>query len=363
MPSLLVITPYPFLSADTRYRISQYIPGLEKAGWQVAVRPFMNDVLFKIYNSPGHRVETIGRTSTRILSRLGDCMQAGKYDVIFLHKEAFMFGPPIFESLIRSQNKRIIYDMDDAFWTHPPQYPQIGHAFRDPGRIGKIIKMSKHILAGNDFLADYARRYNHHVTLFPTVLDTSRYLQREEIPNNEITIGWVGRWSSSPYLEKLYPVFEELSTRFKNVTIRFVGSGEGANPQNINLLCTPWRLETEIEDIAAFDIGIMPLPDDEYSKGKCGFKLLQYMALGIPAVASPIGVNSRIITDSVNGFHASTPSEWIEKLAILIQNPDLRKTIGNTARRTVIERYSLQNNLPILLQILEDVIHSETIRE
>src|SRR3972149_8132498 len=174
MPHLLVITPYPNLSADTRYRIMQFIPGLEKAGWRVSLRPFMDARLFTIYNQPGNTVQKIRWTISGLVDRVGSIVSANQYDAILIHKEAFPFGPPWLENALQKRVSCLIFDMDDAFWTHPPQFHQIGSRFRDPNRIAKMIGMSDHVLAGNEFLANYATNYNSAVTIFPTVLDTDR---------------------------------------------------------------------------------------------------------------------------------------------------------------------------------------------
>jgi glycosyltransferase involved in cell wall biosynthesis len=352
MKQLLAIAPYPYLSADTRYRICQFIPYLAQAGWQVTLRPFMNDDFFGMYNKPGNLGKKVWLMLGSTISRRVDCLNAGKYDAVFLHKEAFPFGPPYFENLIRQRQPVIIYDMDDAFWTHPPQFKQIGAGLRDKDRIGKVIHLSKHILAGNPFLADYARQYNPDVTLFPTVLDTQRYALREEVDDGVVVIGWVGRWSSSAYLESLVPVFHRLAEQFHNVKFRFIGAETSVLPGDLPLDVKSWSLESEISDIASFDIGIMPLPGDGYSRGKCGFKLLQYMALGIPAVASPIGVNKDIVKDGENGNLASSPQEWEDKLAGLISDFNLRKKIGAKARHTVETGYSLQKWAPRMIEFL-----------
>ncbi len=352
MPHLLAIAPYPSRSADTRYRIIQYIPALEAAGWRVTLRPFMSDRLFAIYNQPGRTLEKVVRTLAGLIRRLRDLADTRQYDAILLHKEAFPFGPPLLESGFRNRVTQLIYDMDDAFWTHPPQFKQIGSGLRDPKRIEKMIGMSRHVLAGNEFLADYARKYNSQVTLFPTVLDTQRYLPRDEIDDGIVTIGWVGRWSSEAYLSTLIPVFDRVIEAHPNIQLKFIGASQGAYQGNLPVKTTPWRLESEIEDIASLDIGIMPLPDDEYSRGKCGFKLLQYMALGIPAVASPVGVNKQIIKDGENGYLAANSNEWIEKLSWLIADKAKRTEIGKNGRCTVEEKYSLQKAVPVLVQTL-----------
>lgn len=355
MKKILAITPYPNLSADTRYRITQFIPHLEQAGWAVDLRPMMDDRLFAIYNHEGKTVEKITRTFQRSGLRVIDCLKAHNYDLILLHKEAYPFGPPVLENLIHRLQPRIIYDMDDAFWSHPPQLRQIGRFLRDPQRIDKIISLSSHVLAGNPYLADYALQFNSHVSIFPTVLNTERYTLRHEVDDGRVTIGWVGRWSSSPYLDQLIPVFKKLLDEYPAVNFRFVGADPAGLPANERMEFVPWQLQNEIIDIRSFDIGIMPLPNDVYSLGKCGFKLLQYMALGIPAVASPIGVNKDIIQDGINGFLATTETEWFDSLSILIKDIRLRKEIGLKARQTVKERYAVEVQVPILLNILKTI--------
>lgn len=355
MKKVLALAPYPYLSADTRYRLCQFIPGLRNAGWDLTLRPFMDDGLFKIYNKRGKFGKKVWRSLGRTISRIYDCFEAGEFDAVILHKEAFPFGPPVIEKTLHRNQPKIIYDMDDAFWTHPPQFHQIGNWLRDPNRIQKMIGLSRHVLAGNRFLADFALKYNQHVTVFPTVLDTNRYLPRNEVDDGVVTIGWVGRWSSESYLEQMIPVFRTLSKKYKSLLFKFVGT-EGNNLKDLqNVEIVSWKLETEIEDIASFDIGIMPLADDIYSQAKCGFKLLQYMALGIPGVASPVGVNADIISDCENGFLASSEQEWIEKLSLLIENPQLRKAMGSSAREKVVMDYSLEMKVPVLVEILDNL--------
>jgi glycosyltransferase involved in cell wall biosynthesis len=355
MPRILAITPYPSLSADTRYRFTQFLPKLEQAGWQVSLQPFMDEALFAMYNQPGRLPEKVIRTLRATLRRVVVLPYAGKFDIIFLHKEAFPFGPPWMERILHNQT-RVVYDLDDAFWTHPPQFKQIGARFRDPRRIEKMLAMCDHILAGNSFLAEHAQLYNTHVTIFPTVVDTERFYLRDEHADDAITVGWIGRWSSSDYLEMLIPVFQRLVDRFPQVRLHFVGAKGMPLPAGIPIEIIPWRLESEVEEIARFDIGIMPLPDDVYSRGKCGLKLLQYMSMGVPGVASPVGVNREIIQDGNNGFWASNEGEWFEKLSCLICDEALRKTLGLAGRRTVEDKYSLQVAAADFVHILDQVL-------
>jgi glycosyltransferase involved in cell wall biosynthesis len=354
MRRLLAIAPYPFCSADTRYRIYQFKKYLEAAGWNVTVHSFMDDALFQMYYVPGKVVEKLARTLRSTLLRLSDLVAASQYDVVLLHKEAFPFGPPLMEAILRRRAPHVIYDMDDAYWTHPPQLSQIGCRLRDPERISRMLRVVDHVLAGNEFLASYARQYNCCVTVFPTVLDTERYYLRKEYQDDMVTIGWVGRWSSSPYLNRLNGVLARLGKIHADFGLRLVGA-EKTDLTGIPITAVPWRLDKEIEDIAGFDIGIMPIPDDVYGQGKCGLKLLQYMALGIPAVASAVGANNSIIQDGINGFLANSDEEWFDKLNRLIIDPELRRTLGEAGRRTVEERFSVRRAAPVLLEIMNSL--------
>ncbi len=357
MIRMLCVTPYPHHSADTRYRIEQFVPGLEQAGIHIVIRPFMSERLFAIYPKSGKQLMKFYEITTAMARRLLDLIRARKYDVVFLHKEAFALGPPWLERALRTRTGALIYDMDDAFWSHPPQIRQIGKILRDPTKIDKVIKMSDHVLAGNTLIADYVRSHNSSVTILPTVIDTGRYQPVEQRDSAPITIGWVGRWSSSFYLDSLVEVFHKLCERHPCVQIKLIGASE-VNWSGVRVVSQPWRLETEIEDLQSFTIGIMPLVDDEYARYKCGFKLLQYMGIGIPSVASPVGVNAEIIQDGVNGFLTSTPLEWFERLNQLIESPSLRANIGAQGRLTVETHYSLEKALPIFTQTVRNVVNA-----
>ncbi len=352
MPRILALAPYPNESADTRYRITQFIPTLKTAGWEVDLQPFMNQRLFHIYNQPGNLPEKILFTGLGFLKRVFNIINTIQYDGIWLHKEAFAFGPPWFEKALSKRVNFILYDMDDAFWTHPPQFRQIGSRIRDPQRIQKMLGLSQCVLAGNRYLQNFAQQFAPWVELFPTVLDTERYKIRNEIDDGWVTIGWVGRWSSAPYLSVISRSLESIIRKFPQTKIKLIGADQNPFPESIPVEIVPWRLDEELKAISAFDIGIMPLPDDEYSKGKCGFKLLQYMALGIPGVASPVGVNSEIIQDGENGFLAANETEWTEKLSRLVENYSLRRNIGIAGHTTVEKQFSLKHVAPRLIEII-----------
>lgn len=352
---ILFLAPYPHQSADTRYRIEQFLPGLQQAGLQVELRPFMSERLFAIYAGPGHWPEKLGELSKASLRRLADLWAARRYDVVVIHKEAFAFGPPILEALFRRQTGALVFDLDDAFWTHPPQLRQIGRLLRDPHKTEKVLAMSDHIIAGNDYIATRVRSLNPRVSVIPTVIDTRRY-QPRPVQRETVTLGWVGRWSSAFYLDLLIPVFQELCARYPQVRIKLIGAGERHWP-GVNLICEPWRLEREIEDLHTFDIGLMPLADDDYARYKCGFKMLQYMGLGLPAVVSAVGVNQDVIQDGKNGYLAASLDDWLPKLSDLIENPERRRQLGLAGRQTVEEHYSLARALPLVQGVIEQATH------
>lgn len=354
---VLFVAPYPLRSADTRYRLEQFIPGLKQAGIQAEVRSFMSDRFFEIYATSGHGLERLGEFAQALARRLVDVLTSRRFDVVVVHKEAFPFGPPILERLLKRQAGALIFDLDDAFWTHPPQLRQIGRAWRDPRKVLKMLALSDQIIAGNAYLAERACAYNAHVAVIPTVIDLTRYqpCQASSRVGTILTIGWVGRWSSAFYLESLVAVFRDLCARYPQVRIKLIGAGDPDWP-GVRLVCQPWRLESEIEDLQTFDIGLMPLADDEYARYKSGFKMLQYMGIGIPTVASPVGVNRDVIEDGQNGFLATTPDEWLAKLAKLIEDAALRARLGSAGRHTVEAHFALDNAVPLMVSVITETV-------
>jgi glycosyltransferase involved in cell wall biosynthesis len=353
---ILFLSPYPHSSADTRYRIEQYLPGLREIGVECTLRPFMSERFFQIYAAQGHTPEKLAHFAVALSKRLIDILTAAKYDVIFMHKEAFAFGPPAIESLLKALSGKLIFDLDDAFWSHPPQLNQIAPGLRDGQKTLKLLRLSDHVVAGNRYIAERISPQARAVTILPTVVDTRYYRPRDRsTTTSRVTIGWVGRWSSAFYLDPLVPVFQGLCRRYPSVTIKLIGAGPKSWP-GVRLINLPWHLQSEIDDLQDIDIGIMPLPDDEYSRYKCGFKMLQYMGLAIPAVVSPVGVNQDVICDDENGFLASTPEEWSNKLVQLIENPALRRRLGDAGRQTIEANYSLARASPILHALIHGVV-------
>jgi glycosyltransferase involved in cell wall biosynthesis len=284
-----------------------------------------------------------------IKRRIDDFRNLSRYDLVFIQKEALPFGTTIIEKLFSSK-KPVIYDFDDAVYLMNPSKTSLIPFLRTPSKIATIIKLSECVIAGNQYLADYATKYNCDVHIIPTCIDTDYYIpkhKREE--RKRIVIGWIGSQSTISYLVDIKGVLKKLCRKY-DVIFKIVANAE--IDLNIETEFKTWRLRDELVDLRSFDIGIMPLPNNEWTRSKCGYKIIQYMAVGKSVVASPVGVNKEIINDGVNGFLAKNENEWKEKLSVLIEDYDLRKKISVAGRQVVEDRYSLKINAPKLLNLL-----------
>jgi glycosyltransferase involved in cell wall biosynthesis len=265
-------------------------------------------------------------------------------------------GPAWFERKIAESGIPIVFDFDDAIFV-PYRSPSNGYLsyLKFPQKTGTICKLATHVMAGNDYLAEYARKFNRNVTVIPTTIDTEKYKLVEKSENSHvITIGWSGSFSTVQHLDTIREVFRELA-KTEKFRLLVIGT-PNYRIDEVDVEAIPWKADTEIADLEKIDIGVMPLPDDKWSRGKCGLKALQYMALGIPTICSPVGVNTKIIKDGENGFLASNREEWIEKLKRLLHSYELRKKLGLAGRKTVEENYSAKVQAPRVFEIFRSAI-------
>lgn len=279
-------------------------------------------------------------------------------DFVFIHREATPIGPPFIEWFnAKVLRKKLIYDFDDAIWlTDKHAESTIERILRWRNKVPSICQWSYKVSCGNDYLLSYALQFNRNVVKNPTTIDTEdlhslRYKNTTK-DTSRITIGWTGSHSTLKYLYLLEEVLRQLQTNHPNVDLLVIADKRPS--LNISrMIFKEWSKATEADDLALIDIGIMPLPDDEWSKGKCGFKALQYMALEIPAVISPVGVNASIVQHGVNGFLCAMDSEWLYCLGLLIQDENLRSTLGKEGRKTVIDQFSVSSNTSNFLSLFE----------
>jgi glycosyltransferase involved in cell wall biosynthesis len=290
--------------------------------------------------------------------RRRDISRAKEYDIIFIQREAFMTGSLYFEKQLRKSGKKMVFDFDDAVWLPNVSEGNIKYEWlKDPGKTSRLIAMTDLVIAGNTYLAEYARQFNKNILVLPTTIDTDYHIRKSSFKlKDQVCIGWTGSHTTIQHFERAVPVLKKLREKFRDrIYFKVIGDSTYENKE-LGVSGLPWKFESEIEDLSEIDIGIMPLPDDDWARGKCGLKGLQYMALEIPCVMSAVGVNSEIVSDGINGFLANTENDWYEKMSLLITDPELRKKIGSESRKTVLEKYSVNSQKDKYLACLKSLL-------
>tara|TARA_R110002072_G_scaffold20688_4_gene74884 strand:+ start:42760 stop:43830 length:1071 start_codon:yes stop_codon:yes gene_type:complete len=352
---ILFITPYPQGEAPSqRFRFEQYFDFLKKQGYETEMHSFLNQ---KTWNSLYNHGSFFAKASGIIGSfwrRKLLMFSIRKFDYIYIHREASMIGPPIFEWFIaKVLRRKYIYDYDDAIWlTNYSEQNAKFQKLKAYGKVKKIIKWADVVTTGNSFLQEFGKKYNQNVLVIPTTIDLKKsHNQPTNHSHFPVNIGWTGSHTTMSYLDSLIPVLQELEKE-NDFTFTIISNEKPTFKLN-SLRFIKWKKETEIQDLSSINIGIMPLSDNEWAKGKCGFKALQYMSLEIPALASPIGVNTEIIEDGKNGYLCATSEEWKEKLSILLKNQQLREQIGKEGYDTVRKKYSVEANCGSYLKLFQ----------
>jgi len=350
MPALYDTSP------GQRYRLEQWEPLLRERGVQITYAPFEDEELHALLYKPGLMGKKLQLVSRALARRMSLVKNVKDYDLVYILREAALLGPPVFERLIHQRGVPIVFDFDDAVFVSYKS-PSNGYLsyLKFATKTKTICRIASHVMAGNPYLADYARQVNDHVTVIPTTIDTEKYQvpPRKESSGPPV-IGWTGSYSTVQHLDTLRGALKKLAAR-ESFRLRVIGTPKyECAPVDVEAM--QWRANTELEDLSVIDIGVMPLPEDRWSKGKCGLKALQFMALGIPTVCSPVGVNSDIIQDGENGFLAGTEDEWVDKLSRLIRSHELRQRLGQAGRATVEQKYSAITQTPRVYDIFKSVL-------
>jgi glycosyltransferase involved in cell wall biosynthesis len=354
---VLALTRYAQLGASSRLRTRQFAKYLEAQGIYLQLEPFFDDAYIKAIYGTDKRSLSVVRHFTRRASVLFRCADA---DAIWLEKEAFPWLPWVIEGACLPRSIPLIVDYDDAIF-HRYDMHTSGMVRALLGKkIDSVMRRADLVLAGNDYLAERARAAQAtRVEVIPTVIDLERYTPTEPKPDSApIVIGWIGSPNTAPYLAQLNRLLSELATRHPISCVAI-----GARQDQLTggpFVAKDWSEAEEVELLNALDIGIMPLPDDPWTRGKCGYKLIQYMACSLPVVASPVGANNEIVRDGENGFLASTDQEWSEALIQLILDQKLRRRMGIAGRTRVESEFSLQFQAPHLEQLLRSAITNTT---
>ncbi len=346
-------------SPGQRFRFEQWAPFLRHLGVQIAYEPFETDELHTVLYQRRCYWAKSRLALLAVARRISALKHIREFDVVYIFREAALLGPPIFENWVHRSNVPMVFDFDDAVWIPQTSGPNGKLVFlKCCGiRTRTACRNSAHVIAGNAYLAEFARQYNRKVTIVPTTIDVAKYTLRQKPQTDVPVIGWSGSFSTVPCLETIRGALMRLA-RSRRFRLRVIGTAEyqlgGADVQ-----ASAWRADTEIDDLRAIDIGLMPLPDDAWCRGKCGLKALQYMGLGIPAVVSPVGVNSTIVKDGESGYLATTEEEWVRKLDLLLSSPELRQKIGAAGRLTVEQEYSAQVHAPRVFNIFASVVNEQ----
>jgi len=346
---LLYFSKTSFIGPSSRYRIYQYIPYLRESGIEVAVAPLFKEGWFRILDLPQAPLRAAAKglyALMRLFVRICDLLKVGRYDLYCFEHQAFPYVPAFLEWFAQKLNPNMLLEFDDAI------YLTLLHKRKIP----RLIRMSKHVIVGNEFLKDYALKFNPNVTVVPTVIDTDRYSPKKVYRSQgKLNIGWVGLAYNLPYVQKLVRMLQKLKGEIGDFKFTMICS-KGLEIDGVDIIFKSWSYDDEAKDIRNLDIGIMPLADDDWAKGKCGLKLLQYMACGVPVVASPVGVNNEIVKDGVNGFLAATDDEWLEKLSFLARDEELRRRLGQMGRETVQKSFSLKLWGPKVARLYKSLI-------
>lgn len=356
---VLCLVPYPHAGASNRLRVEQYVERLAAIGLRLELSPFLDETAFRSAYLPGHVREKTFGVLRGAVRRVRDAMRAGSYDLVLVHREATPFGPLVVERAIAKQVP-IVYDFDDAVFirqVHPAN--ERWSWLRDPRRVAALSRMATTVIVQNEYLAQHARAWNTKVLIVPTPVDTDRHHPRVARPDGPLVIGWLGSETTAPYLRLVDGVLATITREF-DVKVKVVG-GEYENRGIRDLEVLPFSLEREQLDLESFDIGILPEPDDAWSRGKGGYKALLYMAVGIPVVASGVGVNPDIVWQGETGFCARSEEEWLHALRTLLRNSALRQRLGVAGRARVVAEYSVAVQAPRFAAILEEAMASPEI--
>ncbi len=357
MPRVLFVAAHRLnRSPSQRFRFEQYLDFLRQNGFECdfswLVSPTDDIFLYK----HGHYFHKFFFLLKSYRIRQYDLKHINNYDIVFVQREAIMFPSVYFEKAF-SKRSKMIFDFDDAIWMMDVSDGNKHWKWlKNPAKTSQIIRFSNMVFAGNSYLADYAKRFNKNVKIIPTTIDTEYHRRKTSAAKEKICIGWSGSTTTIKHFCMAENFLQKIKEKFADkIYFKLIGSDAYENTQ-LDIKGIKWNIQTEIEDLSEIDIGIMPLPDDEWSKGKCGFKGLQYMSLEIPTIMSPVGVNTEIIEDGVNGFLAYSEKEWIEKLSLLIESESLRKKLGANGRKTVVEKYSVESQKNNYLEFFNELI-------
>lgn len=344
--------------------IHQYLEYYKMAGFQCSVSALFDDryFAFQVLDKPTSFGEILRHASyyfERVSERLRQCLTCQQYDLVVFEKELLPYFPYGLEAVLKHLQAKTVVLFDDATYNYYRQHHYGLVRLLCSDKIERIIQNSDHVIVWNEYLGDHIRQLNPNVSIVNSGIDLRRYRVKsydhdfETARNRPVVIGWIGTPNSFPYIRMLEETFARLTAQY-SVELHIISS-QSYSSDYITVVNKQWSLQTEVDDLLCLDIGIMPLPDNEWTRGKSGVKAIQYMGVGVPVVCSHVGVVNQLIQDGVNGFTAARTQDWEEKLSLLIENPGIRQEMGLKGRETIESSYSIQAVAPQLINILGKV--------
>ena len=345
-----MLSRYGRLGASSRMRFYQYLPWLEAAGISITAAPLFSDGYVQGLQQ---NTKNLFEAMRAYVGRIQALLSSRQFDLLWIEKETLPWLPVWLEKTLLSGAVPYVLDYDDAVFHYYDQHRNPVVRALLAGKHPALIQRAALVVAGNAYLAEFARAAGaRQVELVPTVINLRRHplaainLAKMDGPP---CVGWIGQRATAAFLTPYAPLFERLSA---DGLARFAAIGIDAQSLGLPMESIVWNEKTEAASISSFDIGIMPLVDEHFERGKCGYKLIQYMACGLPVVASPVGVNRQIVEHGVNGFLAETPGQWEDALRTLASDAGLRQRMGQAGRRKVERQYCLQFTAPRLTDLL-----------
>jgi glycosyltransferase involved in cell wall biosynthesis len=359
MPKVLILVAHrPDRSPSQRYRFEQYIPYLQQNGFEFVWSPLLNEKDDAIFYGKGGTVKKISILLKGHLQRHRDISRFKEFDIIFIQREASFFGSSYFEKYAYKSGKKVIFDFDDAIWLADTSAANKKWEWvKDPSKFNKNVGYAHAVIAGNTYLANKAKECTKcQVHVIPTTVDTNVHIPKPELRGKEkICIGWSGSFSTIKHFEEIVPVLQELNKKYPGkLQFKVYGDVHYRN-EDLYIQGVPWHPSTEVDVLNSFDIGIMPLPNDEWAKGKCGLKALTYMSCAVPVVMSAVGVNTEIGVNE-SALLVNSKEDWMDALEKLIENKSLREELGKKGRRVVEEKYSVEAYKETYLKLFRSLI-------
>ncbi len=346
--NVLGLSSYPIQAAATRYRLAQFIAPLAEKGIKLELKPFLESRQFALLYQNKSLLKKILTMSSPIARRISEVSKISQYDLLFVQREAMFFGPAFFEWIFQKAGSiPLILDLDDATY-HPytsPTYGKVGSFLKFFGKTDNLIKRADTVICGNRFIAEYVEKKGAKTVIIPTIVDTDKFFPVEKV-NQTPVLGWIGTHSTFPLLESIFPVLQKLARKYEFI-LKIIGAGrENIEIKGVTIENLKWDLETETADFQSFDIGLYPITispsaSTEWLLGKSGFKAIQYLAVGIPFVMTPIGVCAEIGESGATHFNAVNAEEWHDALDKLLADFELRKKMGENARQYSLKHFTL----------------------